>query len=230
MIDIIVLVILIAGTFIGLKKGLIKSIVSFFGVIIVLFLAWNLRSILSSFLYSTLPFFSFTGEMALGTIIIYELVSFLIIAIILLILLKLITAFTGLLDMILSFSKSLGFIGKIIGLVLGFIETYFILFIALFILYNFTSLNSQIDESYASKIILNETPILSESVKNESSSIKEISSVKDRFVLGSDEYNKEVFEILLKYKIIDIDTADKLVKENKLVFPNAQDLINKYKN
>ena len=205
------------------------EVVSFFGIILVLFLAWNLRSILASFLYSTLPFFSFTGEMALATIIIYELISFLVLAIVFLILLKLITTFTGLLDSILSISKSLGIIGKVIGLALGFVETYFIVFIALFICYNFFNMNSQIDESQICKYILNETPVLSESVKNETQSLQEIAKIKDRFVLGSDEYNKEVFETLIKYKVIDINTAQKLVDEQKIDFPHAKDLVNKYK-
>ena len=229
MIDLVFLAILIVGSYIGLKKGLIKEVVSFFGIIVALFFAWNLRGILASFLYSSLPFFNFTGEMALGTIIIYELVSFLVLAIIFLVVLKMITTFTGLIDSILSFSKSLGFIGKIIGLALGFLETYFIVFIALFICYNFTPLNKDIDESQLCKYILNETPMLSSSVKNETESLQEISGIKDRFVLGSDEYNREVFETLLKYKVIDVKTADKLVKEHKIDFPHAKDLVDKYK-
>lgn len=227
-IDVVLIVVILFGAFIGFKKGLINNIISFIGVIIAIMIAWYLKNPISEFMYTSLPFFSFKGETALINIIIYELIAFLLIATILLIILKLIVKVTGLIDKILSVTTTLGFISKILGFAFGFIETYVLSFIVLFILYHCTGLYNEIDNSVVASRMLNSTPVLSKFVEGESKSLQEISDLKDIYKVGTDEYNEHLFETLIKYNVIDTKTAKKLVEKDKVKVPNALDIINKY--
>ena len=50
-IDICILAFLALGAFIGFKKGLVKSVVSFLGLIISIILAWFLKDFISNNVY-----------------------------------------------------------------------------------------------------------------------------------------------------------------------------------
>ena len=54
--DLIILFILITGIGIGIKRGVIKSAVMFFGTIIVLILSFLLKNPVAHILYSIFPF------------------------------------------------------------------------------------------------------------------------------------------------------------------------------
>lgn len=227
-IDAIIVIILVLGSLLGLKRGIIKSVISFAGIIIAITLAWILKNPISEFMYMKFPFFSFTGEGALINIIIYELISFLIIAIILLVIVKLITFFTGLVDKILSLTHIMGFASKLLGMIFGFIETYILVFIVLFFLYNFTNIYKTIDNNTLALRILNSTPVLTNIVESERSTFDEIANLSKNYKENSEEYNEQLFDILLKYNVIKPSTAKKLVEENKIKVNNANEIINKY--
>ncbi len=229
MIDLIVIAVMILGTLIGYKKGLIKGIITTFGVIICLIIAWVLKNSLSEFMYTKLPFFSISGDMALFNIIIYELIAFLVIAIILLLVLRFIVIFTGLIDKLLSISKSMKTLSKILGAVLGFVETYIFVFVILFILHSVSGLTNQINEGYISNYMINKTPILANVVEKEDKSLKEITDLNKNYKQGSEEYNQHLFEILVKHEVIKYDTAKKLVNDNKIKINNANEILEKYK-
>ena len=227
-IDLVIVVLLILGALFGFKKGIIKSIVSLGLVIIALIIAWFLKNPITAVMYTKLPFFSFTSSTSLINIIVYEMVAFLIIAIILLIIVKLILFFTGLIDKILSFTKAMGFTSKLLGMVFGFIEMYVFIFIALFIMYNFTNIYKSIDENTIAVRIINSTPVLSQMVSDEKATFDEISKLKENYKENNEEYNKELFNTLLKYKIITPKTADKLVDDGKIKIEGAKNIIKKY--
>ena len=229
LIDLIVIVLVILGTFIGYKKGLIKGIITTFGVIICLIIAWFLKNSLSEFMYTKLPFFSFNGDMSLFNIIIYELIAFLIISIILLLVLKFIVMFTGLIDKILSISKSIKTLSNILGAILGFFETYVFVFIILFILHSVSPLTNQIDQGFITNYMINKTPILASAIEKEDKSLNEITDLGKKYQKGTDEYNYHLFEILVKYDVIKYDTAKKLVDDNKVKINGASEIIDKYK-
>ena len=227
-IDGIIVLLLILGSFIGLKKGIVKSVVSFAGLIIAFVLAWFLKNPISEFMYTKFPFFSFTGETALINIIIYELIAFLIIAIVLLVIVKLVTHFTGLVSKILTLSKSMGFISKLLGMIFGFIETYVIIFMVLFFMYNFTNIYKTIEANTLATRMLDSTPLLTNMVESERSSFEEIANLSKNYKENSEEYNEQLFDILLKYDVIKPSTAKKLVEENKVKINNADKIIEKY--
>lgn len=227
-IDSIVLVALLLGALIGFKQGVVKSAVSFIGLIIVIILAWNLKNPVSEFLYLHLPFFNLGTQTALFNIIIYELIAFLLIAILLSVVLRLILVFTGLVEKILNFTIVLGFVSKILGMIFGFVEFYVIIFFILFGFYSLTSLSQTIKDDNITNTILTKTPILSSTVENDVNVIKEIVDLKEQYNSNSDEYNAKVFDIMLKYKLLKKDNAIELINKNKININGSEEILSKY--
>lgn len=227
-IDSVIVILLLFGALIGFKKGIIKSIVSLGLLILAVILAWFLKNPIVSIMYTKLPFFSFTTSTSLINIIVYEMVAFLIIAIILLIIVKIILFFTGLVDKILSITKVLGFFSKILGMIFGFVEMYIIIFIALFIMYNFTGLYKELGDNVLALRMLNSTPVLSQMVDSEKGAFDEIYYLKNNYKEKDDEYNKKVFETLIKYRVISPNTARELVNNQKIKIDGSDEIIKKY--
>ena len=227
-IDIIILILLLLGSLFGFKKGIIKSIISLALMILAIIIAWFLKNPIASIMYTKLPFFSFTNSTSIINIIIYEMIAFLVIAIILLILVRVILIFTGLVDKILSITKSMGFTSKLLGLAFGFIEMYVFIFIILFVTYNFTNVYKTIDESTVAIRMLSSTPILSPMVDSERATFDEIYNLKNDYKEDDEEYNKKVFETLIKYKVISTNTAKELVKEEKIKIAGSEEIIKRY--
>lgn len=231
-VDIIIIIILIFGALAGLKKGIIKSIVSFVGLIIVFVAAFYFKNALSEFLYTNLPFFKFGGDFAnlsLINIIIYEVIAFLILVIIFGLILKLIVAVTGLVEKVLDLTIVLGFISKLLGLIFGLFETYFILFILLFLLNCLPATNNYIEESYLGQRILNSSPIISKSFANENNAINEFSELaKECNDSNSYECNIKSLDILLKYGVLKPETAEKLINDGKININGALDIVKNY--
>ena len=228
-VDAIILIFLLLGAFNGFRKGLVKSVISFVGLIIAIVIAWYLKNPISEFMYTKLPFISFAGNLSLFNIIVYELVAFLIILIVLLVVLRLITIATGLIDKIVGLVTGLGIISKILGLVFGLVESFVIAFITMFLLYNFTTLNTVMDDNSLTTKMLEYTPILSNMTKDEFKSLEEISKLTDNYQEGSKEYNQELFRILLKYDVIKVETAQSLIDSGKVKFDGAQEVVNELK-
>src|SRR5574344_2057121 len=100
-IDSAVIIFLLFGAILGFKRGIIKSAVSFIGIIIVIILAFILKNPLSEFMYTHLPFFNIGGnfaEITVLNILVYEALAFLILCIIFGTILKLVVVFTGLVE------------------------------------------------------------------------------------------------------------------------------------
>ena len=228
-VDAIVLIVLLVGAFSGFKKGLIKSVVSFVGLLLAIVIAWYLKNPVSEYMFTKLPFFNFTGNISLYNVVIYELIAFLIILVILLIVVRLIAFATGLIDKLVGLVSGLGIISKIAGAVFGFVESYVIVFILLFLLFNFTSLNEAVGQSALSTKMLENTPILSDMVGNEFKSLEEFTKLPEKYKEGSNEYNQELFKILLKYDVLKEETAQSLIDSNKIKFDGAQDVLIEYK-
>ena len=62
-IDIILLAFIALGTYLGTRKGLIKTAVSFVGLVAIVIISYTLKSYLANFLIDFLPFFNFGGAL-----------------------------------------------------------------------------------------------------------------------------------------------------------------------
>ena len=227
-VDATIVISLIIGALFGFKKGIIKGIVSLGLLIVAIIAAWFLKNPIAAIMYTKLPFISFTSSTSIINIIIYEMIAFLIIAIILLLIVKLIMFFTGLIDKILSLTKVMGFASRILGLIFGFIETYIFIFIGLFLMYNFTNFYKDIDNNTLALRMLDSTPILSPMIEKEKGAFDEIYALKSEYKEDDEEYNKKVFEVLIKYKVISVNTAKQLVNEGKIKIADANEIIKMY--
>lgn len=229
----IILIILLFGV-IGLKRGLIKEAVSFLGFFIVIILAFILKNPLSKIMYSYLPFFKFSGILkgtAFINILFYEIISFFIILSLLAIVLKLLVFASSIFEKLLRATVILSTPSKILGLVIGLIEGITWSFIILYIL-SLPIINvAELKDSKIKKEVLKNTPILSNLTNDTLSAIDEVNDLIDEYKSNKKiidkKFDLESLDILLKYKIVSIDSMKELQNKNKIKI-NIDSLIKKY--
>lgn len=231
-IDLIIMMILAFGFVIGFKRGVTKEIVCFAGFFVVIVLAFIFKNNISTYLYNNLPFFkwSFFKGLTVLNIVLYEVLAFIIIAAVLGLVLKLLIALTSLFENLLKATVILSVPSKILGGIVGVLEFYFIIFAVLYIVslpfFNVTIF----EQSTLKNKILNETPYISMYTEPVNSGINEIVALKDKYTTEtSDEFNYQALDILLKYKVITLESTENLVNKNKINIENVDELINKYK-
>lgn len=171
MVDIIILLLLIIGIFVGAKRGLLSQAIHMTGFIIAIFVAYIYYKPLAEKFVLWIPYPS-VGDNAALTIAIekldldrtfYQLVAFALIFFIVKFALQL---FASMFDF-LKYLPILGSISKFIGGVLGFVEFYFIIFLLLYVfaLLPIDIIQDKIRPSFLATFMLEHTPILSEKVK-----------------------------------------------------------------
>ena len=235
MVDLIIILVIILCGLIGLKRGFTKELVCFLGFFLVIILSFILKNPVSSFFYEHLPFFKFSGLFKGITsinILLYEVLAFLVVASILLIILRVIIFATSVFEKLLKLTIILGLPSKILGCIIGLIEGVVWCFIILYIvslpLFNI----KQINNSKLKDEILTKTPVLANITKDTVKSFEEFEKLKDDYKnkkISNNKFDLETMDVLLKYKIINIDSLEKLVKNKKINIKNINKVINKYK-
>lgn len=229
LLDAFIILFLLVGAVIGFKKGLIKSVVSLVGTILVVVLSLILKNPLSVFLYTYFPFFN-VGLEAFN-ILIYEGIAFIIVFILLTIILKIVIKISGLIEAFLKFTVILAIPSKVLGAIFGFVEYYIFLFIILFLLSQFNFGNGLIlNSKWAAKIMEN-TPVISNVVEDTYNSINELITLNSNYDENEQKkFNSDAIEILLKYKIISVENLEKLIDKGKIESDSVmQNVIAKYK-
>ena len=235
MVDLIIILVIILCGLIGLKRGFTKELVCFLGFFLVIILSFILKNPVSSFFYEHLPFFKFSGLFKGITsinILLYEVLAFLVVVSILLIILRVIIFATSVFEKLLKLTIILGLPSKILGCIIGLIEGIVWCFIILYIvslpLFNI----KQINNSKLKDEILTKTPVLTNITKDTVKSFEEFEKLKDDYKnkkISNNKFDLETMDVLLKYKIINIDSLEKLVKNKKINIKNINKVINKYK-
>jgi uncharacterized membrane protein required for colicin V production len=172
MLDILILILLVAGFITGAKRGLVVQLIHMTGFIIALIVSYTYYKPLAEKFVLWIPFPAITTGSKLTIAVesldldqtFYRIIAFALIFIIVKFALQLLASMFD----FLKYLPILGFISNIVGAVLGFIEFYFIIFI---LLYVFAMLPIDFIQNFISKSsltswILNHTPLLSETVKN----------------------------------------------------------------
>lgn len=218
--DIVILIALALGAVAGFKAGVIKKTADFLGTFIIVILAFFLKNDLSVLMYENLPFLSFgwliKGVEALN-VLIYEILAFIIVFLALLFILKVILKITGLIEKILKATVILSIPSKILGIVVGVIEAYVYVFIALVVFTLPIFKLPYIRESNIGNFMLNNTPILtgiSEEMIDIYGNVYEI--VSERNNKTNEELNEEVITFLIEKKVLTKESAKKLVEQNKI--------------
>lgn len=200
-VDAVLIVILIIGILDGFRLGAIRSIVGFFGTILVFFLSWVLKTPLANVLIKTLP--QLGGNSAIS-VLIYHILAFIILFIIFSIIYRVILKLSNVVEKVMDATVILGFVSRVIGGVFGFIKMYVFLFIVLFILsiFNFSFMNS----SKVNKFVLNKTPLLAPVVSDTWNAIKDVYEASN-----VDEAIRKLFE----NNIITEENMNKLLKKGE---------------
>ena len=224
--DIIFLVILLAFGYEGFRRGLLKEAVSVVGSIIVLYLSFILMNPLGNLFLKWFPIFSLKiigVKVPALSIFLYQVIAFIIIALILYGILKVILQVTGLFAKVISLNGVLAFPTKILGGLLGLVTGYIALFIILLV-FSFP-LSSKFDTYRESKVkdfIIDNKIFMTSSVKKVSKSVDQVYTLTSKIdqdekrEKNADKYNADIMNIMLKNKIVSIDTVDELIKDKKI--------------
>ena len=233
-IDIIIIGFIVLGALLGFANGGIKTLTSAGGLIIVTILSFILKDVIAEVLFKFCPFFDFFGIIKGVTainILVYEVIAFIVIFGILYGVLKVIISISGLLEGVLKATIILSIPSKIIGAIIGALENFFLVFIVLYFVslpfFNFKILN----ESELKNKILYNTPLLSIFVEKNVTINDELTELMDKYKKeeNRDHFNYDVLELMLKYKIVSVETVEDLVERGKLKIDYVYTLLDQYR-
>lgn len=231
---VIILIILMCGL-VGFKRGVLKQLVSTIGFVVVVILAFYLKNPIAEYMSINFPFFKFGGffsDVSSLNIILYQIVSFILVIIVLEAALSIIIKITGLIEKLLKYTIVLGIPSKILGFIVGVVEGFIVVFIALFFLKQPCFDLDIFDDSKLTNKILASTPILS----NVASDF--VDTFNDLYELGNDYYEAKLdtkmldlksIDIMLDNKIITAEYVDKLIENDKINIDGIDSVINKYR-
>lgn len=229
-ISIVIVLIILSFGVLGLKRGAIKEAAVVIGNILAIVLAFVLKDLFASYLISVFPAYkisSVIGSLSSLSIIFYKLLAFLILLIIFRFILRIIVSLSGIISKIVDATIILLLPNRILGFVLGIVEGYVLMFIALNVLIIPLSSNTTFMDSEVRKYIVEETPILKDSFGGLNTSLEEVMQLDKND--NENSLNLKVIDILLKNKIITKDEVQELASNGKLVNVEGLDtIINKY--
>ena len=228
--DIGIIILFLLGIFYGTKKGFLNGAISLIGLIIIITIAFIFHSKIADVLLKGMPFLTFKGAYKGITslnILFYEAIGFLLIFILLLSLLGIILKVTGVLQKIIDYSMVLTLPSKILGVLVGFVNSLIVVFLTLFILLNINSTSKYVHESKIASYIMKNTFVLSNVTSDYFKSTGEINDVIEGCKKQKDKEvcNVKVANTLIKYDIIKKEKVIDLIKSGKLKNINKGDIL-----
>lgn len=229
-VDVIIILFLGLGAVTGFVRGFFKQTVMFVGTILVVVLAFLLKNPLSMILYENLPFFKIGGLTALN-ILLYEALAFIICIAILTITLNIIIKISGIIETVLNFTIILALPSKLLGMLVGLIQSVVIVYVILFIASMPVFEVKDLSKSKYAKIILEKTPLISNVTNDVINTFDEIKEFSTKKIDISDvkNTNRNIVEIMLKNDVVTTDSVILLNEKGKIDIDNLDELINKYK-
>lgn len=235
-VDILIILFILSSALMGMRKGFTKELISYLGFFIIVILAFILKNPISMFMYEHLPFFSFSGifkGVVTLNILVYEVIAFFIVVSILLIIFRVIMFISSVFEKLLSITIILGIPSKILGFIVGIFDGITWAFIILYIVSLPVFNIKVVEQSKFRKPILENTPILSNLVEPTVKATTEFVELKNEYTndekMTSNEFDLKAMDIFLEYKVISIESANKLKEKNKLNIKNIDKVLNKYK-
>lgn len=222
-IDIICIVIIVLFGIIGLRKGVIKSLVQLIGTCAVIVLAFVFKDVLANFLMKYLPFYNFGGVFEGITsinVLIYELISFIVIYIILYCILSIVINLAGIVEKLIDITVILAIPSKILGGIVGLIEGVIMAFLVAFILFHIPTTEPMVADSKFSIVLLERTPIIGSLASSSTKALEEIIEIVSEMQDNEnrEEVNFQVLHVLVTYNIISKEDAQRLIDDNKIQF------------
>ena len=220
--DVIIVLVLLIGIYTGYKRGFLESAIRFIGICAAFVISFLFKNPISVYLYTHLPFFKFGGVfkgVSVLNILIYEFIAFVLVFLVILVILKIIYDATGLVNKLFSVVAFLGLPNKILGAIVGFLGSYFLLyFVGIAFIIGSSMYGFEMKKSFVNTVV--ETPILEKTFGDSMKALDEIASMAKDYedVEEKDEYNYKSLEILLKYKIVTADNVEYLKDNKKILY------------
>ena len=172
MLDFVILLLLLIGLIVGARRGLIVQLLHMTGFIIALIVAYTYYKPLAEKFVLWIPYPAVDSSSRLTFAIekldldqtFYQLIAFALIFFVIKFALQLVASMFD----FLSYLPVLGFISKLAGAILGFIEFYILMFILIYVfaLLPIEPFQSLIENSNLAIFMLENTPYFSDAVKN----------------------------------------------------------------
>jgi hypothetical protein len=234
-IDVLIILVLIISFIVGMGKGIIKSSISFIGLVIILVLSFVFKDNIGNNLCKYLPFIHFGGKLTGITtinILLYQTIGFLIIFSFLYIIYTIVVKLSSLLQKLLNSTIILKLPSKLLGGVVQLFEGYLIVFIVLLVLSVIMLDNPLLNKSYLRNKILKNTPIISQHTNKAVKSTDEIYNLVikvDKKKITINEANLKIVDLMLKHKVVSKKTIEQLIVLDKLdEIKNLDKVLKKY--
>ena len=229
-VDIIILAIILSFAIVGFKRGVFQSLVAVIGFFAVIYIAYVLKNFFGDFFVLNLPFTKYAfvpGGSIMLNVVAYESIAFIILLIVLGIIYKLLLITSGIFEKLLKVTIILGIPSKILGLIVGALEGFVIVYFGLFIITQpFIRVNLLENSKYAEKI-LKDTPVLSGIAEN---SLLIANEIDETIKSGTEEnFDLKLTDLILKRKITSAEVMQKLVDKKKVDIEGIQEVIDNYK-
>lgn len=191
--SIIIIMFILLGTIVGVKRGFLYQLIKMLSNIIVFVVALLLKNPVADILINHFDIINIDKSIS---IIFYRAVSFILICFILKLIIILVLKITRALEKVLEATIILAIPSKILGGILGFIEYYIYAFIILLVL-SIPVFNIDVYKSDVAKYILKETPLISKKVD-----ISLFEELKREYDKGTNASEKEYIKILKDHGIL----------------------------
>ena len=203
LVDIFFLLIILVCGLIGLKRGFFKELVLTVGYIILLIVSYKLITPTTNLIISLVK----VGNNPLN-LLIYQIIAFLVVFIILGIIFQLIVFLTNILEKLLNVTIVLGIFSKILGFILGLVKGVIVAYLLslLFTLPMFNNIPMFRNSSVRTELLTKMPNIKLNKIVNEISKLD----------INSNDFNKQVLQILIKYNILTKEKVIDMVKSGQL--------------
>lgn len=203
LVDIFFLLIILVCGLIGLKRGFFKELVLTVGYIILLIISYKLITPTANLIISLVK----VGNNPLN-LLIYQIIAFLVVFIILGIIFQLIVFLTNILEKLLNVTIVLGIFSKILGFILGLVKGVIVAYLLslLFTLPMFNNIAMFRNSSVRTELLTKMPNIKLNKIVNEISKLD----------INSNDFNKQVLQILIKYNILTKEKVIDMVKSGQL--------------
>ena len=203
LVDIFFLLIILVCGLIGLKRGFFKELVLTVGYIILLIVSYKLITPTANLIISLVK----VGNNPIN-LLIYQIIAFLVVFIILSIIFQLIVFLTNALEKLLNITIVLGIFSKILGFILGLVKGVIVAYLLslLFTLPMFNNIPMFRNSTIKSELLTKMPNIKLNKIVNEISKLD----------INSNDFNKQVLQILIKYNILTKEKVIDMVKSGQL--------------
>ena len=203
LVDIFFLLIILVCGLIGLKRGFFKELVLTVGYIILLIISYKLITPTANLIISLVK----VGNNPIN-LLIYQIIAFLVVFIILSIIFQLIVFLTNALEKLLNITIVLGIFSKILGFILGLVKGVIVAYL-LSLLFTFPMFNNipMFRNSTVKSELLTKMPNIK---------LNQIVNEISKLDINSNDFNKQVLQILIKYNILTKEKVIDMVKSGQL--------------